>query len=100
MVAASLDLHNLGAQPFWLDEATSDAVANSHGMTFVTQAFEREVSMAFYYLTLHGWLMLVPPSDFNIRLPSAIFGVGAVVALYVLARKLFDPAVGLAAAPF
>ena len=97
-VAAWLDLHNLGSQPFWLDEAFSAAVANSHGMSFFKLAFEREASMAFYYLTLHEWLRLVSPSDFNIRLLSSIFAVGAVVALYVLARKLFGPAIGLAAA--
>ena len=98
VAAASLDLHNLGSQPFWLDEAISDTVANSHGMTFVKLALGREGSMALYYVMLHGWLMLVSPSDFNFRLLSTIFAVGAVAALYVLARKLFGPAVGLAAA--
>ena len=98
VAAASLDLHNLGSQSFWLDEAISDAVANSHGMSFVKAAFGREGPMAFYYVVLHGWLMLVSPSDFNIRLLSTIFAVGAVAALYALARKLFGPAVGLAAA--
>jgi mannosyltransferase len=97
-VAASLDLHNLGSQPFWLDEAISVAVANSHGMSFFKLALGREVAMAFYNVILHGWLMLFSPSDFNIRLLSTIFAVGAVAALYALARKLFGPAVGLAAA--
>ena len=98
VAAASLYLHNLGSQPFWLDEAVSDAVANSHGMSFVKLALGKEGYMAFYYVMLHGWLMLVSPSDFNIRLLSTIFAVGAVAALYVLAGKLFGPAVGLAAA--
>lgn len=98
VVAASLDLHNLSSQPFWLDEALSNAVASSHGMSFVKLAFETEVSMAFYYLTLHGWLMLVPPSDFDIRLLSTIFAVAAVPAFFLLASKLFGPPIGLTAA--
>jgi uncharacterized membrane protein len=98
VAAASLDLHNLGSKPFWLDEAFSDAFASSHGMSFVKLALGREGSMAFYYVVLHGWLMTVSPSDFNIRLLSTIFAVGAVATLYVLARKLFGSAVGLAAA--
>jgi hypothetical protein len=77
-------IYNLSSQPFWLDEALSDAVANSNGMNFIKLAFEREASTAFYYLMLHEWLRLVSPSDFNIRLLSSIFAVGAVVALYVL----------------
>jgi uncharacterized membrane protein len=97
-VSASLDLHNLGSQPFWLDEVVSEMIASSHGMRFVKLAFAREANMAFYYLMLHGWLTLLPPSDFNIRLLSTIFAVGAVAALYVLARKLFGAAVGLTAA--
>jgi 4-amino-4-deoxy-L-arabinose transferase-like glycosyltransferase len=97
-VAASLDLHNLGSQSFWLDEAISDAIANSHGMAFVKLAFERESNTAFYYLTLHGWLKLVHSSDFNIRLLSTVFAVATVPALYLLAAKLFDPQIGLVAA--
>ena len=97
-VAAWLDLHNLGSQPFWFDEALSDAVASSHGISFVKLAFGREASMACYHLALHAWLMLVSPSDLNIRLLSTIFAVAAVPALYLLATKLFDPPVALAAA--
>jgi len=97
-VAASLDLHNLGSQPFWFDEALSDAVASSHGISFVKIAFGREAGMACYHLALHAWLMLVSPSDSNIRLLSTIFAVAAVPAFYLLATKLFDPSVALAAA--
>jgi mannosyltransferase len=97
-VAASLDLHNLGSQAFWLDEAISDAIANSHGMAFVELAFERESSMALYYLALHGWLKLLNSSDFNIRLLSTVFAVATVPAFYLLAAKLFDPKIGLVAA--
>lgn len=97
-VAASLDLHNLASQPFWFDEALSDAVARSHGLSFVKLAFGREASMLCYHLALHAWLMLVSPSDLNIRLLSTIFAVAAVPALYLLATKLFDPPVAVAAA--
>jgi hypothetical protein len=54
--------------------------------------------MAFYHLTLHAWLLLVRPGDFDIRLLSTVFAVAAVPALYLLGTELFDPAVGLAAA--
>ncbi|MBV8137950.1 MAG: glycosyltransferase family 39 protein [Deltaproteobacteria bacterium] len=97
VVAGFLDLHNLGSQPFWTDEVVTYDVATSHGLGFVKLA-TRNASMAFYHLVLHGWVMLVPPTDFNIRLLATVFAVAAVVAVYVLARKLFGSAVGLAAA--
>lgn len=98
VVATLLDLRNLGSQSLWYDEALSNAVANSHGAIFVELAFAREASMAFYYQTLHLWLMLVPSTDFNIRLPSIIFAVAALPVLYLIATKLFSPAIGLVAA--
>jgi mannosyltransferase len=97
-IGAFLDLHDLDAQPFWLDEAISETVALSSGWAFVRLAFARETNMAFYYLILHWWLMLVHPSDFTIRLLSVICAVSALPVLYLVATKLFDERVGLAAA--
>jgi len=98
IAAASLDLYKLGSQPFWFDEALSGAIASSHGAAFIDLAFVREASMALYYLTLHIWLTLVPPTDFSIRLLSTIFAIAAIPSLYLVAAELFTPATGLAAA--
>jgi uncharacterized membrane protein len=97
-IGVYLDLHRLDAQPFWLDEAISESIGLSSGSAFVRLAFARETNMAFYYLVLHWWLALVHPSDFTIRLLSVIFSVAALPVLYVLASKLFDESVGVAAA--
>jgi mannosyltransferase len=97
-IGVYLDLHHLDAQPFWLDEAISESVGLSSGSAFVKLAFARETNMAFYYLVLHWWLALVPPSDFTIRLLSVICAVAALPVLYVVATKLFDNRVGVAAA--
>jgi hypothetical protein len=91
-----LYLHNLGSQPFWLDEALSEAIARSHGRAFLQLAFEREANMALYYLILHAWLAVVHPSDFSIRFLSTIFAVLALPVFYRFATKLFGPRVGLA----
>lgn len=97
-IGVYLDLHNLDSQPFWLDEAISESVGLSSGSAFVKLAFARETNMAFYYLLLHWWLALVHPSDFTIRLLSVICAVAALPVLYVVAKKLFDERVGMAAA--
>ena len=93
-----LDLNRLDAQPFRLDEAISESIGLSSGWAFVKLAFARETNMAFYYLVLHWWLALVHPSDFTIRLLSVICAVAALPVLYVVATKLFDKRVGVAAA--
>jgi mannosyltransferase len=93
-----LDLHRLDVQPFWLDEAISESIGLSSGSAFVKLAFARETNMAFYYVVLHSWLTLVHPSDFTVRLLSVICAVAALPMLYVLATKLFDERVGVAAA--
>jgi 4-amino-4-deoxy-L-arabinose transferase-like glycosyltransferase len=95
-IGAVLYLHNLGSQPFWLDEALSEAIARSHGGAFLQLAFEREANMALYYVILHVWLALVHPSDFSIRVVSTIFAILALPVFYRLASKLFGQRVGLA----
>lgn len=97
-IGVFLDLHSLDAKPFWLDEAISESIGLSSGSAFVKLAFARETNMAFYYLLLHWWLALVHPSDFTIRLLSVISAIAALPALYVVATKLFDERVGVAAA--
>ena len=57
-----------------------------------------------FFCSLHGWLQWVgAPSDFHdlawkLRAMPALFGVGAIAAIYGLGRVAFSPATGLAAA--
>ena len=103
-LAAFFRFFQLAALPPGLfpDEAMNgndglQALETGHFSVFYPQNGGREglflnIQAAFVYLLGNkAWVL---------RLPSAIFGVLTVLALYFLARKLFSPAVGLLASFF
>jgi len=96
-LALGLGLHLLGLKSFWLDEGVSASVAQLPWSDFFKLLWRREANMGLYYLLLRGWIHL-GESEFTLRLLSVIFAVAAVVAVYVLGRRLFDRNTGLLAA--
>lgn len=51
-----------------------------------------------YQTMLYVWIKLFGSSDFSVRLPSALAGILAVIAVYLTGKKHFSPFTGLAAA--
>lgn len=84
----------LTRRDLWYDEAfTGVAVKESfHDMIIM---IINDVHPPLYYLALKVFAVFFDYSVFGIRLFSAIFGVLAVWALYLLAKQLFDRKVGL-----
>jgi mannosyltransferase len=97
LLAAALDLHRLGAQTLWRDEALSVAIARMPVGAFVQFVSGYEPFMSAYVLLLRGWLHL-GQAEFPVRLLSVIFAVATVIATFVLGRLLFDERAGLASA--
>ena len=61
-----------------------------------------ESNMFLYYVILRGWLGLLrlvgaAPNEVLLRLPSALFAVGAAVIVFALGRRLFGRVAGLVA---
>lgn len=54
--------------------------------------------MSLYYVLLRGWVVPFGTSEVAMRLPSALFGVGTVAAVYALGRRLLGGLAALAAA--
>jgi hypothetical protein len=54
--------------------------------------------LPLYHALLYLVVQVLPVAAWSLRLPSVLAGVGCVAALYVLGRRLSDPATGLAAA--
>jgi len=96
-VAVVLRFHGLERRSLWFDEGISVGMArlSLHGMFQVI--VHREINMTLYYLLLKPWLLL-GRSEAWIRGLSAIFGCGAVVAVFGLGRRLFGKRAGLCAA--
>jgi mannosyltransferase len=82
------------------DESYSVDVAN-HSPGSILRILERtDTHPPLSYLLLHFWMQTFGSSEVAVRSLAALFGVGTVVALYLLGRVLWGPIAGLAAALF
>lgn len=98
--AAVVRAHDLGSESLWYDEIFGLALVRQP-LPVVLEVINGFVAnMALYLILMHFWMALFDPavSDAVPRIPSVIFGVGGVAALYGLGSDLFGKRVGLAAA--
>lgn len=87
----------LACKPFWFDEAFSVEVARLNWPNFLHLLWWREANMSLYYVLLRIWLHF-GQSPYFIRSLSVVISVVTLLALYWLARLLFDRRVALIAA--
>jgi uncharacterized membrane protein len=104
VLALMLRLVNLGPRPLWYDEAFAVLYAEKplstmlYGTITRVQGVAADVHPLFFYSVLHAWMRAVGQSPVAVRSLSVLLGTLTVVLAYVLARRLFDRQVGLAAA--
>ncbi len=96
IVGALLRVYTLGLESFYFDEAYSVWAARHSSNWLVALSTER-IFPPLYYLLLHFWLVL-GESEFAVRLLSVALGVVSIVAIYTLAKQLFDTRAGLLSA--
>ena len=101
LIALFLRLYRLSSNPVSLnqDEAVNGYDAYSlmmttrdhHGnfMPVMLQSFDDWASSAITYLTI-PFVKVLGLSEFSIRLPIALLGVGAVILIYILTVQLFN----------
>ena len=87
----------LACKPFWFDECFSAEVARIDWRNFLHLLWWREANMSLYYVLLRIWLHF-GHSQFFIRSLSAVISTTALLAVYRLARLLYDRRVALIAA--
>ncbi len=92
LVALSFNLYRLGAPSIWFDEAFSVELARLPLPLLWHIIFGPEPNMELYYLFLHFWLGItgllgLNPTEFVVRLPSAIFAALSTAVLFALGRR-------------
>jgi mannosyltransferase len=98
-LGAVLFTWRLGASSFFIDEATSLTEARGSLAHLLSAVRLHETSPPTYAVFLHVWLGLFGShGEVVARLPSALAGVGLVLAVWYLARLLIDPPAALIAA--
>jgi mannosyltransferase len=99
LIAAGVRLHRLGVQSFWYDEG----VAYGHSQRTLLElmpALRNNVHVPAYFATLALWEDFVGSTEFALRFYSALWSVLGVAATYALAKRLYSPIAGVAAAAF
>lgn len=82
---------NLASDSIWLDEAYSIQFAHLPSASqVISETATSDVHPPLYYLLLHYWVGLFGDTEFSVRLLSAICGLLAILALYMVAALLFD----------
>ncbi|HXQ75304.1 MAG TPA: glycosyltransferase family 39 protein [Acidimicrobiales bacterium] len=89
LVSAVLSLVTIGRGSFSLDESVSATLARASWHSFTHTILRREANMSFYYLLLRFWTEL-GHSEAVVRSFSVVASIGAVAAIMVVARQLFD----------
>ncbi len=96
-LGAFLRLYRIGAQPLWVDEASSLRFARgSLAQLWSWSAIVDPGNPPLYYSLLHGWVGL-GDSETSLRLPSALFGVLTIPLVYLLGRTIRDHRLGIVA---
>jgi uncharacterized membrane protein len=101
-VALGFDLYRLGNPSIWFDEAFSVELARQPLPVIWHVIWGPEPNMELYYLFLHFWLGFTGlfgllPTEFVVRLPSAIFAVLSSVMVFLLGRRYLGLAGGILA---
>jgi len=97
-LGASLRLHRIGAQPLWVDEATSLRFARGAlSQLWSWSTLVDPGNPPLYYSLLHGWLVF-GDSEASLRLLSALFGVLTIPLVYALGRTIRDHRLGIVSA--
>jgi len=101
LVAAVLRLWKLGQVPFMHDEFSAllrTRFDNFHD--FILQGVMPDSHPIGVQLFLWGWVQLFGWSEFWVKLPFALMGIGSVYLIYLIGRQWFNRKVGLFSAAF
>jgi mannosyltransferase len=97
MSASWFRCHNLDSKSLWLDEGVTAGIISLDRSNFINILWHREANMSLYFTLLRAWNQL-GGSVAMLRSFSVLASLATIPAIYVLGRKLFSNAVGLAAA--
>lgn len=91
VVGLVLRLINLGAEPFWGDEALSTDIVRyfQNVGELVNYIGLVEIHPPLYYIVLHYWTAWFGFTEFVTRSLTVIFGIGIIILTYFLAKEFF-----------
>src|SRR6266487_2262622 len=102
-IALGFNLYRLGSLSMWFDEILSVEQARQSLPVLLQIIANTQPNMALYYVFLHFWLGLTSllgfnPTEFIVRLPSAVFAALSSIMVFLLGRRFLSLLAGITAA--
>jgi mannosyltransferase len=95
--AAAVSLVGAGRPSFWYDEAATISASYSRSLAQLWQMLGNvDAVHGLYYLLMHGWFQIFPPTEFWSRVPSALAVGGAAAGVVVLGKQFSSRTVAVA----
>jgi mannosyltransferase len=88
VLAAVVSLGCAGRPSFWYDEAATISASYSRSLHQLWQMLGNvDVVEGLYYLLMHGWFDVFPPTEFWSRVPSGLAVGGTAAGVVVLSKQ-------------
>lgn len=97
-VGAILRIYQLGQESIWTDEGFTIWLSRQSVTQIIYVTSTWEYNPALYHLIIHYWMNIFGSSEVSVRMPSVIFGLVTIYAIYLLGTLLFNRATGLISA--
>jgi len=95
-LAAAMSLGGAGRPSFWYDEAATISASYSRSLQQLWQMLSNvDAVHGLYYLLMHGWFQIFPPTEFWSRAPSGLAVGAAAAGVVVLGRQFSSRTVAL-----
>jgi mannosyltransferase len=97
VLAAAVSLAGAARPSFWYDEAATISASYSRSLGQLWQMLGNvDAVHGLYYLFMHGWFQIFPPTEFWSRAPSGLAAGGAAAGIVVLGKQFSSRTVALA----
>ena len=98
VLAAAVSLAGAARPSFWYDEAATISASYSRSLGQLWQMLGNvDAVHGLYYLFMHGWFQIFPPTEFWSRTPSGLAVGGAAAGIVVLGKQFSSRTVALSA---
>jgi mannosyltransferase len=88
VLGAAVSLAGAGRPSFWYDEAATISASYSRSLGQLWQMLNNvDAVHGLYYLIMHGWFQIFPPTEFWSRAPSGLAVGGAAAGVVVLGKQ-------------
>ncbi len=88
VLGAAVSLAGAGRPSFWYDEAATISASYSRSLGQLWQMLSNvDAVHGLYYLIMHGWFQIFPPTEFWSRAPSGLAVGGAAAGVVVLGKQ-------------